>query len=506
MKRLTHKIILYYTIFTLIPLVFMGALGFIIYYQSNLQSLNHQFDEIIDSQTMNAVHAAVDLDTEVAQQVVSHISHVDHVVQVTLNSSVYDLTLAEVVTTVDDLTTERFVFPLYDSLHNQVGSLVVDKNTDAIGKKEIASILPVALLVIVAFLILGFLFSRQVLALLSKPFYDAQRYGYLMSKGEISVAPPEHQYVEFSSLFASIDNLRERLLDNINELKKSEERLNTSYNLTQVCQFVVDTKNKSILRSNNEFKRHFGHSFETGNNELQDQLIMRIAKDKIKNGHYYQVKTLDGERSFQFNTTDSDDFVIECSALDVTSLIAAKKELEKQLITDSLTRIGNRVGFNRHIEQLSREPLKTAYFVMVDLNGFKPINDTYGHSAGDFLLKTIANRLAVHDEKGCKVYRLGGDEFVLILEEHYDREMVDELAHRLIARINTPIEYQGADLQVTASIGIAHKDSGEKNIAAVIHDADLAMYEAKEKKCGIAFSVPLSEEKEETRRTDETGV
>ena len=505
MKRLTHKIILYYTIFTLIPLMLMGALGLVIYYQSNLQSLNHQFDEIVDSQTLNAVHAAVELDTDVAQQVVSHISHVDHVVKVTLNSSVYDLTLAEVVTTIDTLATERFVFPLYDSLNNQVGSLIVDKNTDAIGKREIASILPVALLVIVSFLVLAFLFSRQILALVSKPFYDAQRYGYLMSKGEVSVAPPEHQYVEFSSLFSSIDNLRERLLDNIDELKKSEERLNTSYNLTQVCQFVVDTKNKSIIRSNNEFKRHFGHSFETSN-DLQEQLIMRIANNKIKNGHYYQVRTLDGERSFQFNTTDIDDFVVECSALDVTSLIATKKELEKQLITDSLTRIGNRVGFNRHIEQLSRAPHKTAYFVMVDLNGFKPINDTYGHSAGDFLLKTIANRLAVHNEDGCKVYRLGGDEFVLILEEHYDRASVDELAHRLIARINTPIEYQGAALQVTASIGIAHKNSRKQDIAAVIHDADLAMYEAKEKKCGIAFSAQLSEEQKEDKRTDETKI
>ncbi|MDN3683462.1 hypothetical protein QW180_01985 [Vibrio sinaloensis] len=121
---------------------------------------------------MNAVHAAVELDTDVAQQVVSHISHVDHVVKVTLNSSVYDLTLAEVVTTIDTLATERFVFPLYDSLNNQVGSLIVDKkNTDAIGKREIASILPVALLVIVSFLVLAFLFSRQILALVSKPFF-----------------------------------------------------------------------------------------------------------------------------------------------------------------------------------------------------------------------------------------------------------------------------------------------------------------------------------------------
>ncbi|MDN3683465.1 GGDEF domain-containing protein [Vibrio sinaloensis] len=125
------------------------------------------------------------------------------------------------------------------------------------------------------------------------------------------------------------------------------------------------------------------------------------------------------------------------------------------------------------------------------LTVFKPINDTYGHSAGDFLLKTIANRLAVHNEDGCKVYRLGGDEFVLILEEHYDRASVDELAHRLIARINTPIEYQGAALQVTASIGIAHKKNSRKqDIAAVIHDADLAMYEAKEKKMWNCFLSP----------------
>tara|TARA_Y100001956_G_C4127358_1_gene191002 strand:+ start:708 stop:2120 length:1413 start_codon:yes stop_codon:yes gene_type:complete len=468
----------------------MGGIGFVFYYQSNLDSLNHQFYEIIESQSLNAVHAAMELDTDVAQQVANHIAHVDHVVKVALNSDVYEMTLAEVVTTVEDPETNRFEFPLYDALHNKVGTIVVDKNTDAIGKGEIASILPIAFIFVAAFLILGFLFSRRVLALLSKPFYDAQRYGYLMSKGEISVAPPEHQYVEFSALFSSIDNLRERLLNNIDELRKSEQRLNTSYNLTQVCQFVIDTKNKTIIRSNNEFKQHFGNTSEIAT-ELQLSLIMRIANDRIRNGQYYQVNTLQGERSFQFNTTDSDDFIIECSALDVTSLIAAKKELEKQLITDSLTKIGNRVGFNRHIERLEKRPEKELFFIMVDLNGFKPINDTYGHSAGDFLLKAIASRLDKHTDRTSQVYRLGGDEFVLIFEERFDREKAETLARALIECISSPIEYQGALLHVSASIGVARKPSGYKNIGTVIHNADLAMYEAKEQKSGFALSSDL---------------
>ncbi|MEH0758089.1 GGDEF domain-containing protein [Vibrio sp. 16] len=494
MKRLTHKIIFYYTIFTLLPLTVLGTIGFVFYYQTNLQSLNHQFYEVIESQTLNAVHAATELDTEIAQQVAIHISHVEHVTKVTLTSSVYDLVLSEVISTTDSAETEQFKFPLYDHLHNKVGSILVEKNTDAIGKSEIAAILPFGMLFVLSFLILGFLFSRKVLALLSKPFYDAQRYGYLMAKGEINVAPPEHQYVEFSALFASIDNLRERLLDNINELKKSEQRLNTSYNLTQVCQFVVDTKNKTIVRSNNEFKRHFGSTSDDVN-DLQLSLIMRIANEQIRNGKYFQVSTLHGERSFHFNTTDSDDFIVECSALDVTSLIATKRELETQLITDSLTKIGNRVGFNRHIEKLERTPNQAVYFVMVDLNGFKPINDTYGHSAGDFLLKEIASRLHEQANSNTKVYRLGGDEFVLICEQAFNSDDATKLAKSLVATISSPIEYRGSLLHVSASIGIASKPKNHKDISAIIHNADLAMYEAKEKQTGweISRHEPVSE-------------
>ncbi|WP_394144707.1 sensor domain-containing diguanylate cyclase [Vibrio atypicus] len=491
MKRLTHRIIFYYVIFTLVPLSILGGLGFVFYYQSNLQSLNHQFAEIIESQSLNARHAVTELDTDAAQQVVNHIAHIDHVVKVSLNSNVFDMTLAEVVTTTKNLQATHLSFPIYDMDANMVGSLDIEKNEEAIGKSELMSIIPIALILVGAFFLLGFLFSRQILALLSKPFYDAQRYGYLMSKGEIGITPPEHQYVEFTSLFSSIDNLRERLLDNINELKKSEQRLNTSYNLTQVCQFVVDTKNKTIVRANYEFQHHFGDTSQLAekySRELQSQLIMRIANNKIKDGQYYQVETLQGERSFQFNTTDSDDFIIECSALDVTSLIAAKKELEKQLITDSLTKIGNRVGFNHHIDRLSRTPDTEAYFIMVDLNGFKPINDTHGHSAGDFLLKMIARRLDEHTTASRKVYRLGGDEFVIIVQEKTKKSTIEALAKQIIDSINTPIDYKGSSLLVSASIGIAHKESGNRNIEAVIHEADLAMYEAKETRSGWAVS------------------
>ncbi|WP_159654490.1 GGDEF domain-containing protein [Vibrio atypicus] len=487
MKRLTHRIIFYYVIFTLVPLSILGGLGFVFYYQSNLQSLNHQFAEIIESQSLNARHAVTELDTDAAQQVVNHIAHIDHVVKVSLNSNVFDMTLAEVVTTTKNLQVTHLSFPIYDMDANMVGSLDIEKNEEAIGKSELMSIIPIALILVGAFFLLGFLFSRQILALLSKPFYDAQRYGYLMSKGEIGITPPEHQYVEFTSLFSSIDNLRERLLDNINELKKSEQRLNTSYNLTQVCQFVVDTKNKTIVRANNEFQHHFGDTSQLAekySRELQSQLIMRIANNKIKDGQYYQVETLQGERSFQFNTTDSDDFIIECSALDVTSLITAKKELEMRLVTDSLTQIGNRVGFNHHIDRLSKTPDTEAYFIMIDLNGFKPINDTHGHSAGDFLLKTIAQRLNQHSTETRKVYRLGGDEFVIIVQENTERALIESLAQKIIDDINTSINYKAASLLVSASIGIARRESGNQNIEAVIHEADLAMYEAKETRSG----------------------
>jgi diguanylate cyclase (GGDEF)-like protein/PAS domain S-box-containing protein len=117
--------------------------------------------------------------------------------------------------------------------------------------------------------------------------------------------------------------------------------------------------------------------------------------------------------------------------------------------------------------------------MFLDLDRFKPINDTYGHEAGDAILRSVATRL--HDElrESDLVCRQGGDEFVVLLPDHVDRAGLEQLAHKLLEAIERPYPIGDLELQVSACIGVStYPDNGE-TVDALIQSADAAMYQAK---------------------------
>lgn len=122
--------------------------------------------------------------------------------------------------------------------------------------------------------------------------------------------------------------------------------------------------------------------------------------------------------------------------------------------------------------------------IMIDLNGFKPINDQYGHDAGDALLVALAARLSTSLRTEDVVGRLGGDEFAVVIG-HLDADPDQAIAkapciaEKLTRVINLPVEHAGRTLQVGASLGIALQESGETDVQAVYKRADEAMYGAK---------------------------
>jgi diguanylate cyclase (GGDEF)-like protein/PAS domain S-box-containing protein len=117
--------------------------------------------------------------------------------------------------------------------------------------------------------------------------------------------------------------------------------------------------------------------------------------------------------------------------------------------------------------------------VELDLDGFKSVNDSYGHHFGDAVLEEVARRLSTVVRELDTVGRWGGDEFVLVLREIESREVVEETVKRVIARLSESIAYMGQDLSVGASIGIAvYPDHGDE-VETLMLAADLAMYESK---------------------------
>lgn len=119
--------------------------------------------------------------------------------------------------------------------------------------------------------------------------------------------------------------------------------------------------------------------------------------------------------------------------------------------------------------------------LFVDLDGFKGINDKYGHEKGDIVLVTTAKRL-VDAVRSCDtVSRLGGDEFVLILENVKTIEEIENVCSRIITSVETPIAFDGLDVKavVTSSIGISLLNYDGKSAEELISNSDTAMYTAK---------------------------
>ncbi len=166
---------------------------------------------------------------------------------------------------------------------------------------------------------------------------------------------------------------------------------------------------------------------------------------------------------------------------DVTDRRALEEQLTRQAFEDPLTGLANRALFRDRLghalSRLSRSTRSIAV-LMLDLDGFKAINDSMGHDAGDEALKEIAARISGAARPGDTVGRLGGDEFTILLEE-IDATFADYVADRILELVRQPLLIQNVHLRVSASIGIVVSDAHEMTPEAILRDADIAMYRAK---------------------------
>jgi diguanylate cyclase (GGDEF)-like protein/PAS domain S-box-containing protein len=170
------------------------------------------------------------------------------------------------------------------------------------------------------------------------------------------------------------------------------------------------------------------------------------------------------------------------NARDVTERVELEDQLTRQAFYDSLTGLANRALFRDRLDQAitrserSNEPLAV---LLVDLDGFKQVNDTLGHDAGDQFLKEVADRFASTTRSSDTLARLGGDEFAVLLEGTAHPRAAP-FAERLIERLAEPVSLLGRDFTIGASIGIVLHPGGEGKGEDLLRHADLAMYEAKE--------------------------
>lgn len=176
---------------------------------------------------------------------------------------------------------------------------------------------------------------------------------------------------------------------------------------------------------------------------------------------------------------------IVLNSRDITDRKQLEDELRHQAFHDSLTELSNRARFTDRLEHALARAQRTRKMVAVlfiDLDNFKAINDSYGHSAGDALLKGTAERIQGCLRAGDTAARLGGDEFAILLEDADDHDDTTVVAERVLAALESPFSHDGKEVFIRASIGIATaspNDSPTATVETMLRNADLAMYAAK---------------------------
>ncbi len=204
--------------------------------------------------------------------------------------------------------------------------------------------------------------------------------------------------------------------------------------------------------------------------------------DRSGSRHVILAHLPDGPRRF----TDDDVRFVEAVAYVLAGAldrVAAEDELRRRALEDPLTGLANRALLTSQLETELRHArrLRNRVCVLVlDLDRFKLINDTLGHSAGDVLLRKVAARLAGCVREEDLVARPGADEFTVVATRTATDRAIAEVAQRLIDAVIEPFELDGREVFITASVGVAVSDHATETPEELLRDADAAMHRAKE--------------------------
>ncbi|MBI1356779.1 MAG: diguanylate cyclase [Acidobacteria bacterium] len=224
---------------------------------------------------------------------------------------------------------------------------------------------------------------------------------------------------------------------------------------------------------------------------VTDALRAQLREDAGRLSLEHRVRGSDGEYQWTLVSgqaaADAEGRVrIAGAFLDISERKGLERQLRHEALHDRLTGLANRRFLLDRLDQMAalveRHPERRFGVVFFDLDGFKRINDIWGHAAGDRVLVEIANRLRTSHRQEDLVARLGGDEFVVVLDEAVSREAAEMVAERTRKVIEKPIEIEGRLAWVSSSYGVAWSGDGHPNGQKLVEAADLAMYETKRSK------------------------
>ncbi|MEK6375610.1 MAG: EAL domain-containing protein [Acidobacteriota bacterium] len=277
-------------------------------------------------------------------------------------------------------------------------------------------------------------------------------------------------------------------------LRDSEERYRLLFerNLAGVFRTTLDGR---VLECNEALARIFGYDtpaelvsqpaasvYEHG--EDRQRLMSRLREQRVLSNIEVRMRKRDGTPIWVLeNMTLLEGDAIEGTIIDITDRKTAQEQIEYQAYHDVLTDLPNRLLFRDRIgvALAHAKRHRTAAAVMfLDLDQFKIVNDSLGHTVGDGLLQAVAARLVASVRAHDTVARMGGDEFTVLLSDVTDSNSAATVAQKILESVSYPMVIDGHELFVTTSIGIALYPDDGVDAETLLKNADRAMYHAKE--------------------------
>lgn len=213
---------------------------------------------------------------------------------------------------------------------------------------------------------------------------------------------------------------------------------------------------------------------------------MKQVRKGISEISEYRILKLDGTVIFTdimaFITTYEGKEAVQVIIRDISKRKKAEEQVQLLAYYDSLTGMANRNLLYEYLSEAvtrNEKSGQTFAVMFLDLDRFKMINDTYGHSVGDLLLQKVSTRLTNSIGEEGKIFRYGGDEFIIVLETD-KRSKVSETAEKIIFMLASPFVIKDRQMFISTSIGISIYPKDGENVEALIQNSDIAMYNAKE--------------------------
>lgn len=518
----------------LVSILTASLIGFL-YYQYTIQKEYNDSEkslhQLIFALSKSAAIAAYLEDITLAEEVVGGIAANDLVMAVQLRSGNMSLAKRGDINSLDKGTIDyKLESPFLSDIY--VGDLIVVPDVTVIRadakKAAINHVLLISVQTVVLMLFIAIMLNKQLLAEIKRMANGLHKIR-IGSFERLNIAP-SHQYDELGSLTNDINTLLISAQENFErerqlrlEVQELEKRFRGIFE--QSSHGIAITNQLGSLQLHNpSFANIIGkHKLSQLMKDKSLSLfsVFGSEKQKIESAAALAIQTSqpqavelrsenEGESRWLYcliskmQGSASGQSSLEISLQDISERRAREELLKDQAELDALTKLFNRRAGESKIQQIinSVDKRRNTYAMfMIDLDGFKPVNDQYGHEAGDAVLIILADRLTECVRTEDIVMRWGGDEFVIFAKLNTNVSEASHIAQKLLDVINSPMECDlGKTFQVSASIGISLYPFNSDNMDTLVKYADAAMYQTKvESKNGYNYySEPLSLDEDET--------